>query len=65
LPLLVLGIALADDANDALSLDDFAVLADRLDAGTNLHSKAPDRLRASLAIYRGWIGHASEGARWA
>jgi hypothetical protein len=41
LPLLVLGIALADDANHALSLDDFAVLADRLDAGTNLHSMTP------------------------
>jgi hypothetical protein len=38
LPLLVLGIALADDANHALSLDDFAVFADRLDAGTNLHA---------------------------
>jgi hypothetical protein len=39
--LFVLGIALADDANDALSLDDFAVLADRLDAGTNLHDHSP------------------------
>jgi hypothetical protein len=38
LPLLVLGIALADDASDAVSLDDFTVLADRLDAGTNLHA---------------------------
>jgi hypothetical protein len=38
LPLLVLGIALADDADHTLSLDDFAVLANRLDAGTNLHS---------------------------
>jgi hypothetical protein len=38
LPLFVLGIALADDADHALSLDDLAVLANRLDAGTNLHS---------------------------
>jgi hypothetical protein len=34
----MLGIALADDAGHALSLDDLAVLANRLDAGTNLHT---------------------------
>jgi hypothetical protein len=38
LPLFVLGIALADDADDTLSLDDFAVFANRLHAGTNLHA---------------------------
>jgi hypothetical protein len=50
LPLLVLGIALADDASYACTLDDLAVLADRLDAGTNLHAASPGRLRASMAI---------------
>jgi hypothetical protein len=39
----VLGIALADDASDALSLDDLAVLANRLDAGTNLHNLVSGR----------------------
>jgi hypothetical protein len=39
--LLVLGVALADDADDALSLDDLAVLANRLYAGTNLHTTLP------------------------
>jgi hypothetical protein len=34
----MLGIALADDADDALSLDDLAVLANRLHARTNLHA---------------------------
>jgi hypothetical protein len=38
LPLFVLGVALANDADDALSLDDLAVLANRLNAGTNLHT---------------------------
>jgi hypothetical protein len=50
LPLFVLGIALADDADHALSLDDLAVLANRLDAGTNLHSFLRARLEASRAI---------------
>jgi hypothetical protein len=50
LPLFVLGVALADDANDALSLDDFAVLANRLDARTNLHVLLPARFEASRAI---------------
>jgi hypothetical protein len=45
LPLFVLGIALADYADHALSLDDFAVLADRLDAGTNLHSVSPGQVK--------------------
>jgi hypothetical protein len=50
LPLFVLGIALADDADHALSLDDLAVLANRLDAGTNLHAFLRARFRASRAI---------------
>jgi hypothetical protein len=45
LPLFVLGVALADDADDALSLDDLAVLANRLNAGTNLHSYLLARFR--------------------
>jgi len=36
LPLLVLGIALADDPDHAPALDHLAVLADGLDARTNL-----------------------------
>jgi hypothetical protein len=48
--LFVLGIALADDANHTLTLDNLAVLADRLDAGTNLHVLLPARFRASRAI---------------
>src|SRR5207245_8967621 len=36
LPLLVLGAALADDADDAPPLDHLAVLTDRSDAGANL-----------------------------
>jgi hypothetical protein len=46
----MLGIALADDADHALSLDDLAVLANRLDAGTNLHSSLRARLKDSLQI---------------
>jgi hypothetical protein len=42
--LFVLGIALADDANYTLSLDDLAMLADRLDAGTNLHVLSPGQV---------------------
>ena len=41
LPLFVLWIALADDASHALSLDDFAVLTDRLDAAANFHVLFP------------------------
>jgi hypothetical protein len=37
LPLLVFWIALADDASHAISLDDLAVLADRLNAASNFH----------------------------
>src|SRR2546426_6717911 len=37
LPLLVLGAALADDADDSPPPDHLAVLADRSDAGPNLH----------------------------
>jgi len=36
LPLLVLGVALADHTNDAAPLDHLAVFADGFDAGTNL-----------------------------
>src|SRR5207245_1769541 len=43
LPLLVLGAALADDADHASPLDHLAVLADRSDAGANLQR---GRLRA-------------------
>jgi hypothetical protein len=40
--LLVLWIALADDASYALTLDDLAVLANRLDAATNFHVQLPN-----------------------
>ncbi len=33
-------IALADDASHALSLDDLAVLTDRLDAAANFHDNS-------------------------
>jgi hypothetical protein len=52
LPLFVLGIALADDADDALSLDDFAVLANRLHAGTNLHTSLLGRVSRIAVQYR-------------
>jgi len=41
LPLLVLGVALANDANNALSLDDLAVFTNWLDTRTNLHGISP------------------------
>jgi hypothetical protein len=41
----MLGIALADDAGHALSLDDLAVLANRLDARTYLQVVLPDRIK--------------------
>jgi hypothetical protein len=37
----VLWIALADDASHALSLDDLAVLTDRLHAAANFHDPTP------------------------
>jgi hypothetical protein len=37
LPLLVLGVALADNASHAVALDHLAMLADRLDAGSDFH----------------------------
>jgi len=40
LTLLVLGVALADDASHALSLDDLAVLTYRLDAAANFHGSS-------------------------
>src|SRR5207302_1290716 len=45
LPLLVLGAALADDADDASPLDHLAMLADRFDAGANLQR---GRLRETI-----------------
>jgi hypothetical protein len=36
----MLGVALADDANDAVPLDHFAVLADRLDAAADFHGRS-------------------------
>jgi hypothetical protein len=54
----VLWIALADNASHALSLDDLAVLTDRLDAAANFHvlfptlmakwGVAPEKIRVSL-----------------
>ena len=40
LPLLVAGV-LTDHANDPLATDDFALVADLLDAGSNLHLSFP------------------------
>src|ERR1700685_181522 len=39
LPLLVPRVRRADDVDPALAADDFALLADSLDAGTNFHRK--------------------------
>src|ERR1043166_1791996 len=39
LPLLVLGVPLADDPDDALPADHLAVLADRFDAGAHFHER--------------------------
>ena len=39
LPLLVLGIALANDSGHAVALDHFAVLTDRFHAATDFHDK--------------------------
>jgi hypothetical protein len=52
LPLFVLWIALADDASHALSLDDFAVLTDRLHAAANFHVQSPYDVgkRAQVAL---------------
>ena len=48
LTLLVLGIALADDANHALALDDLAVLANRLDAAADFHRNTIDAKRGDF-----------------
>ena len=45
LPLLVAGV-FADDAHDALAADDLALVANLLDARTNLHDRALCRLLA-------------------
>src|SRR5689334_4799775 len=52
LTLLVLGVALADDASHAVALDDLAVLADRLHAAADFHS--------ALQSWRGFFGQDSE-----
>ena len=49
----MLGVALADDADDALSFDDFAVLANRLYARTNLHTYLPGRVSGVANQYKG------------
>jgi len=41
LPLLVLGVALADDAGDAATTDDFAMLADDSNARTDFQNVRP------------------------
>ena len=40
LTLLVLGVALADDARNALALDHLAVLTNGFDAATNFHGRS-------------------------
>ncbi len=53
LALLVTGVALADHHDTAVATDHLAVLANRLDAGLNLH----DFLKGSLSSYlRGFVG---------
>ncbi len=47
LTLLVLGVALADDASHAVPLDDLAVLANRLHAAANFHRE----LRTNVKNY--------------
>jgi hypothetical protein len=49
----MLGVALADNADDALSFDDFAVLANRLYARTNLHTYLPGRVSGVANQYKG------------
>jgi hypothetical protein len=48
LPLLVLWISAANDPNHALALDHLAVLADRLDAASYFHKKAPMDVQSPL-----------------
>jgi hypothetical protein len=52
LPLLVLRVALADDADHALALDHLAVLTDRFDARTYLHKNSPKRVSGGATKYR-------------
>src|SRR5262249_253824 len=62
LPLLVLGVALADDSQDALAPDHFAMLADWLDARTNLHGRLQKTgLQKSTRMYRGVWDNARDG----
>jgi hypothetical protein len=51
LPLLVLGVALADDAHNALALDHLAVLTNWFDAAANFHGDSD--VRAKLPAWRG------------
>ena len=53
LPLLVLGVSRADDANHALALYHLAVLTDRLDAAAYFHKKAPMDAQIPLGRPRG------------
>jgi hypothetical protein len=46
LTLLVLGVALADHASDAIALDDLAMLADRLHAGADFHGQLRSRVKS-------------------
>src|ERR1041384_4046443 len=51
LPLLVLGTALADDADDPPPLDHLAMLADRFDAGANLqNTPSGEQIQLSLEL---------------
>jgi len=49
LPLLVLGVALTDDAGDPAALDHLAMLTDRFDARTNLQ-RAVSRKKIQLSL---------------
>ena len=51
LPLLVLWVALADDAHDTLALDHLAVLTNWFDAAANFHGDSD--VRAKLPAWRG------------
>jgi hypothetical protein len=50
LTLLVLGIALADDASHAVALDNLAVLTDRLDAAADFHETTIDAKREIFRV---------------
>ena len=52
LPLLVARVA-ADDANDALALDDLALGADGFDAGSNFHGFGLGEAQVKTTVDRG------------